>query len=308
MTTPPLSRRQVLSLGAALGLLTSCGTRNGGEVRTRLGLATGPEGAVYREIGHAIADLVHRERPDIGIDIRYTDAAWENILLMDEGEVDLMLANIDVAQTEETPAKALGRLFESIFHVIVPKSAEIDGLEDLDGRVIACGQPLSGTRYMAQVIFEDAGIAPTIRDFSQTASMEELARGEVDAVVSLTGMPMPALLNAEDREQYTLLPLGRTVDDVVRARPMHYLPVDVPASMYPGLGSARTLAVPTLLLADPALDEELAADLTGLIFEHTRELSQAHPGAGSINDRTGSATVPIPLHPGAERWFREHKL
>lgn len=262
---------------------------------------------MYREIGGAIAEVIRLQWPQTQVQVRYTDAAWENILLMEQGEVDLALANIDVIHGEQSDVLALGRLFDSVFHVLVPRDSEIQRLEDLDGLRIACGQRFSGTRYMSEAIFTEAGITPELRDLSQTASMEALNAGEVEAVVSLAGMPTPALADAAELTDYRLLPLGTVVDTMVRAHPMLYLPVTIPSSMYQGLGSVRTLVVPTLLVVTPGFTDQLASDMTGLVFDNARYLSQAHPGAGQINVRTGSATVPVSLHPGAADWFRQHK-
>lgn len=306
MDTCAVSRRRLLALAGALGLLAGCSTAALQQPPT-LRLATGPEGAVYREIGGAIADIINRHWPQTQVEVRYTDAAWENIMLMEQGSVDLALANIDVIHGERSNVLALGRLFDSVFHVVVPRSSDITQLEDLDGLTIACGQRLSGTRYTSEAVFTAARIAPELLDFSQSAAMDALDDGEVDAVVSLTGMPTPALVDSSEHAEYRLLPLGTTVDAVLDAQPMHYLPVTIPSSMYPGLGSVQTLVVPTLLVVNPALDGDVAKGLTGLVFDNARRLSQAHPGAGQINVRTGSATVPVPLHRGATRWFQENK-
>lgn len=306
MNDSAISRRRVLALAGALGLLTGCGA-SGAPRESTLRLATGPEGAVYREIGGAIAEVIGQQWPQTRVQVRHTDAGWENVILMAQGSVDLALTNIDIIYGEQSSVLALGRLFDSVFHVIVPRHSEIQTLDDLDELRIACGQRLSGTRYMAETIFAETGIAPQLSDFSQSASMAALDAGEVDAVVSLTGMPTPALVDAAEHADYRLLPLGAAVDAVLDAHPMHYLPVTIPSSMYPGLGSVRTLVVPTLLVVDPGFDDDLATGLTGLVFDNAGQLSQAHPGAGQINVRTGSATLPVPLHPGATRWFQENK-
>lgn len=309
MTGSRLPRRGVLAAGLAGALLPALGCE-GPQVPapdSPLRLATGPEGAVYREIGQAIADVVNREWPQAQLELLYTDASWENIRLLNRGEVELVLMNIDIAESEGSGALALGRLFESVFHVVVPADAGVRSLWDLDGREIACGLPLSGSRFTAQAIFEVVGIRPRLRDYSQAASATALMDGEVEAVVSLTGMPTPALAQLGEHGGFALLSLADVVEEVVAATPMHYMPVTVPVSMYPGLGSAQTLAVPTLLGADARLPEEIAWRLTGLVFDHAAELSQVRPEAGQINVRTGAATVPVPLHPGAARWFREHK-
>lgn len=310
MTTPPrpLTRRRLLSTAATGLLLTACGDRSTEGSPRQLRLATGPEGAVYREIGGAIAALINDAWDAVHIALEYTDAGWENVGLLREGAVELALTNIDIAQSEPHEALALGRLFDSVYHVVASRESGIVSFEDLEGLRVACGKRLSGTRFLSQRLFETAGISAEFVDASQTESMRMLSAGDVAAAISLTGMPTPAFLSAGDPSQYRLIDLGDLVPRIQHSYPLDYLPVTVPDSMYPGLGSAGTLAVPTLLLADTrAVDRDTAYRITDLVFSHGTELSEAHPGAGQINSRTGSATVPVDLHPGARQWFHTVK-
>ncbi|MEQ3551827.1 TAXI family TRAP transporter solute-binding subunit [Pseudonocardia nematodicida] len=307
-----LSRRGLLRAtgtlaGAALGggLLSACTSSPPGPPAP-FRLATGPEGAVYREIGAALASVLDRGWGRPVVELVYTDSAPENLALLSEGRAEMAFLNIDVAAGEEGVA-ALARVFDSVLHVVVPANDGPAGLRDLDGRPVAAGLPLSGTRFVTERLLAAAGSTPVLRTYSQADSVRAFRAGEVDAVFSLTGMPTPAVTELARGGDVRLLDLTAQVDALVRAHPLEYVPVVVPATMYPPMESAPAPAVPTLLAVSPSMDAELAHWLTGMLFTHAPQLSQVRQEAGQINPRTGAATTPVALHPGARRWFRERK-
>lgn len=301
-----ISRRSFLGL-AGLGALTLAGCAAPVPERpSAFRLATGPEGAVYREIGQALAAVIDREWPDGAVEVLFTSAAVENAELLASGGAEAAFVNVDVAQGFEERISALARVFDSVLHIVVPSDSPIGSLADLDGRSVAAGLDRSGTRFTMNAVAARIGLELDVRDLSQTDSVEALRRGEVDALVSLTGMPTPAISQLAGRD-VRFLDLGEALDDVVAAAPLAYFPVTIPGAVYPGIGSAATLAVPTLLAVPRTMDDELAAFLTACLFDNALELSRVRPEAGQINPRTGAATTPVALHPGAVSWFRAAK-
>ena len=308
-----LSRRELLRASGVLagtalgtGLLAGCGV-SPPRPPEPFRLATGPEGAVYREIGRALADVLDRAWGRPVVELVYTDAAPENVTLLTEGRVEMAFVNVDVATVYGDRVVALARVFDSVMHALVPADSTARDLRDLDGATVAAGLPRSGTRYVTTRLLEQAGSRATLRTHSQADSVRAFRAGEVDAVFSLTGMPTPAVTELARDGEVRLLDLSAQVDSLVRVYPLEYVPVVVPATMYPPMASAPAAAVPTLLAVPPSMDEELAHWLTGLVFEHAAELSQVRQEASQINPRTGAATTPVGLHPGARRWFRGQK-
>lgn len=304
-----LSRRGFLAgVGglAVAGAMVGCG---GGTpaLPDPFRLATGPPGAVYREIGRVIAGVMSRHWPGRDIDVLHTDAAVENLRLLLNGETELALMNIDVAADHLDEVRALARIFDSVVHVVVAEDSPIRDVTDLDGRQVATGLPESGSRFIFDRLATALDIDIDYEDFSQADSVAAFRSGRVDAVVSLTGMPTPAVTELAGGGGVRLLDLGSQQRRLFAQYPQSYLPVVIPGTMYPPLESVNTFAVPTFLAVHRSLDRELAQYLTGIIFDNTEELIQARPEASQINPRTGATTAPVPLHPGAADWFRSHK-
>ncbi|MCM3849623.1 TAXI family TRAP transporter solute-binding subunit [Pseudonocardia sp. DR1-2] len=307
------SRRDVLRGGGLLagtllagGALTGCATpppRPPSPFR----LATGPEGAVYREIGAALARLLDREWGREVVEVVHTDSAPENVALLTSGRAELAFVNVDVALAHPEPVVALARVFDSVLHALVPAASPARDARDLDGLILAGGAPRSGTRFVTERLLEVAGVRATLRSHTQADSVRAFRAGEVDGVLSLTGMPTPAVTELAASGGVRLLDLTVQVEALVARHPLEYVPVVVPATMYPPLAAAPAPAVPTLLAVSPSMDDALAHWLTDQLFVHSGELSRVRLEAGQINPRTGAATTPVPLHPAARRWFRDHK-
>lgn len=298
------ARASLAGVAAVALIVTGC---TADPPAARLTLATGPAGAVYREIGQAFADVVNREWTEGHIDVLFTAAAVENARLLTAGEVDVAFVNIDVADAIGDDIVALARVFDSVLHVVVPADSPVERLADLDGRRVAGGLALSGTRFMTDEVLGVLGIDVDHVELSQADGAEAIRTGEVDALISLTGMPTPAIRDLAASHEIRLLDLAEDVDAVVERFPLVYFPVTVPSTMYEGTPPAVTLAVPSLLAVDRAMDERIAYGLVASLFDHAAELSAVRPEAGQINPRTGASTTPVPLHPGAAAWFRDHK-
>lgn len=273
----------------------------------RLRLATGSEGAVFREFGAALADIVNREWRDGTIDVLHTDASYQNLRMLAADECELALANIDGEDSGPDDLRALGRVFESVLHVVVAEDSDVQSFADLHGRVVTCGLPESGTQFTASVVFEATGVRPEIVHHNQSDAVDALVDGSVEAMLSLTGLPTPAVEKLAVRGGFRILGIAEAVEEVIRAHPEIYLPVTIPATAYPGMAAADTVGVPSLLVCRATLPDEVAKALTRIVFTHGEELSAIRPEAGQINMRTGIATHPVALHDGSRAWFRAQK-
>lgn len=303
-----LTRRAFLGGAAAtlssLALAACASPKPAGQVLT---LATGPEGAVFREIGAAYADAVNASWPAGEMLVRDTASSLENAQLLSAGEVDAALINVDVAAGFEGEIVALARVFDSVLHLVVPEGSDITDLRGLQGKTIAGGLELSGTRFTTSAILTELGVEANYVSLSQADSVAALAGGAVEAAASLTGMPTPAISEIGAGQRVRFIDLGSDAEHLIDRFSLVYFPVTIPSTMYEGLQAATTLAVPTVLAVRPGMPDALAEFLTACLFGNADALSHVRPEAGQINPRTGAGTTPIALHPGAAGWFRANK-
>ena len=274
----------------------------------RLVLATGPPGAVYREIGGALAEELRATLPGTEVEVRGTRASTENMRLLGEGAVQIAPVSLDSVPGGAEGMAALCRLYDSYLHLMVPDDSGIGGLADLEGRRVSFGAGDSGTEYTVNRLVEATGARMDGVLMNQAASARALEEGRIAAMFSLTGIPTPAITDLAGRIRLRAVDLGGAADLMAEEEPGVYLPAVLPASGYEGVAATPTLTVPNILVARTDVPDDVAAAVTATVFTRSSELAARRPEAAQINVRTGIATGDIPLHPGAARWFREQKL
>ena len=277
-------------------------------------LATGPEGAVFREIGGALAAALADELPSTRVVERQTAASVENVRLLRSGEVHLGLSSLDplvdgALLSAEDPGgiSAVGRLYDSFMQVAVPAGSPLRTLADLAGRPVSFGPSESGTEFTATRLLSLLGIEVDARRMAHADAAEQLIAGSLDAFLALTGIPTPAIADNLAQFPLRLLDLPAEAEQLAKAYPGPYVPATIPATTYGNLGPCHTFAVPNLLLARSSLAADVVEVVTRTVFTQSARIAAGHPEASRINVRTGIATGQVPLHRGAERWFRSTK-
>ncbi|WP_308258534.1 TAXI family TRAP transporter solute-binding subunit [Saccharothrix obliqua] len=306
-----VSRRSVLLAALAAGLPACTGPDP--VAPAELVLATGPDGAVFREIGGALARALAEQLPDTRVVARSTGASVENVRLLRTGAVHLGLSSLDplfdavLSADDPGGISAVGRLYDSFLQVVVPAGSPVVRLADLAGRRVSFGPRESGTEFTATRLLDLLGIRVEARRMAHAEAGRQLAAGGLDALLALTGIPTPAIADLPATFPIRLLDLPAEAERLAATHPGPYVPVTIPATTYRSLGPCRTFAVPNLLLARTALDPSVVEVVTRTVFTESARIAAGHSEAARINVRTGIATGRVPLHRGAERWFRSVK-
>ncbi|MFC4565661.1 TAXI family TRAP transporter solute-binding subunit [Nocardiopsis mangrovi] len=309
MSGHPVVTRRAALLGG-LAVLAGC---NGQAVPDlpELVLATGPPGAVFREIGATLAGVLDRALPDTRVVARETAASADNIRLLRDGEAQVGFSSLDAAVGDSgRPPEgmgALGRLYDSFLHLVVPADSSVASYGDLEGKRVSFGADGSGTEFIMKRLADLTGLDVRETLLDQAESADALTAGELDAMFSLTGVPTPAVSRLTAAHQGRFIELRGQADRLADAYPAPYIPATIPATAYVDVHATPTVAVPNILLARSDLPDEVARIITETVFTQSAAIAADRPEAAHINVRTGIATGPVPLHPGAQRWFRERK-
>lgn len=312
-TTGPTRRAVLLGAAGALavGAVSGC-TRGPAPDLDRIVVATGPPGAVYREIGAAVATLLGQRLTNIEVVTVETGASHDNLILLEAGEAHLGLANLDSildtdVATPGSAVSAVGRLYDSFVHLVVPQESPVRQLADLEGLRVSIGAVNSGTEFTAEQIMDVTGVSPEVVRLDQAESAEALDSGGIDAMFSLTGLPTPAIAELAELRALRLVDLADTADAMAAAYPEAYFPATIPATTYTGIPACPTMSIPNLLLCRDDLPEDLVYVVTDSVYTGAARLAEQRPEAAQINVRTGISTGIVPLHPGAESWYRDNK-
>ncbi|WP_238412333.1 TAXI family TRAP transporter solute-binding subunit [Saccharothrix deserti] len=310
-----VSRRSLLLAALAAGVpggLSGC-TSDDVPAIDELVLATGPEGAVFREVGRALASALADQLPATRVVVRTTAASVENVRLLREGQVHLGLSSLDPLDgallSADDPAgiSAVGRLYDSFMQIVVPADSPVRRLADLTGRTVSFGPSESGTEFTATRLLALFGVQVDGRRMEHAEAARQLVAGSLDAFLALTGIPTSAVTDILHTFPLRLLDIPGEAEKLAADYSGLYIPATIPATTYGDLGPCRTFAVPNLLLARTALDADVVEVVTRTVFTRSAEIVVGHPEASRINVRTGISTGQVPLHKGAERWFRAVK-
>ncbi|GAA0906779.1 TAXI family TRAP transporter solute-binding subunit [Pseudonocardia zijingensis] len=310
--------RGLLSGAAALGLagVPSCSSRF---ADVRLTLATGGTQGVYYNLGNALADA-WQARLDLVArpTVLSTAGSVDNLDRLADRTADVVFSQVDTAAarlartTADDPRspRALARIYDDVVHVVVPASSAATGLADLRGARVSVGAPDSGVQVIAERLLGVAGLSPAT-DFQAVQlgindSVDAVLRGEIDAFFWSGGLPTRGVSALAESLPIRLLNLEDLITPVRAAYP-EYAAGTVPARTYDIPDPITTLLVRNFLIVRAEMPDDVADALVEGLFAAQEELAAVSPAALTIDLRAAIGTQPVPLHPGAERFFRTEK-
>ncbi len=285
----------------------------------RLFMATGNTTGVYYQLGGGYADIVTRYLPGYEVRAEPTGASGENIERVASGDMDIGLTLADTAtdavqgrgafEGHPEPIRALARVYRNYTHVIARAGAGVRTVADLRGKRVSTGSPNSGTETIALRLLAAAGLDPDadvqrVRlSLPDTASA--MAAGTVDAMFWSGGLPTPGItdLLAGAPGQYGFVPVADLLPALNARYGTAYSPATLPKSAYGTPADVPTIAVANVLVVNAAMPDQLAYDLTRLLFTHQAELAKVHPEGANFDRAGGPRTEPVDLHPGARRYY-----
>jgi uncharacterized protein len=313
-----LDRRSVLRALGAFGLLAALPGCSSPFDGVRLTLATGGTQGVYYNLGNALADAWHAQ---LELDARPmvlpTAGSVDNLDKLASGAADVVFSQVDTAanQLQRIPPddprapRALARIYDDVVHVVVPASSAATTLADLRGTRVSVGAPDSGVQVIAERLLAAAGLSATDFQAMQLGineSVDAVARGELDAFFWSGGLPTRGVSALAEVQPIRLLNLEDLITPVRAAFP-EYAAGTVPAQSYGIPEPITTLLVRNFLLVGASMPDDVASALVEGLFAAQEQLTAASPAALTIDLRAAIGTQPVPLHPGAERFFREEK-
>ena len=285
-----------------------------------INVLTGGQSGVYYPLGVALSQIYSKAIPDVRTSAQATKASVENLNLLQAGRGEVAFSLGDALSdaykgNEEagfkTPLKklrVLGAIYPNYIQIVANAEAGIKTLADLKGKRISVGAPKSGTELNARAVLKAAGLS--YKDFSK---VEYLAFGE--SVELMKNRQLDATLQSAGLGVASIRDLATSVNIVVVAVPAGivakigdpaYQTAMIPANTYPG----QTVAVPTVaiqnfLVTHDGLSDDLVYAMTKATFENLDQLVAAHNAAKGISKENAAKNPPVPLHPGAERYYRE---
>jgi TRAP transporter TAXI family solute receptor len=315
----PLVRRRSLLLGAAgATAFAGCGA-DPGYPAGPLRIASGGTGGVYYAYANGIVAVVRTALPRLRPTVLATAASVENLQLVAADRAEVGFTSADAASdavrgrppfAAALPVAALGRVYENYLHLVVRLDRAIVRVADLRGRKVSVGAPSSGTELFATRLLPLIGLG--IADLraerlDPDVAADAVGSGRLDAMFFSGGIPTAAIAELARRTPIALLELGSFVSRLRSRYGEVYVERTIPASAYGLAMSTVTVGVANYLAVAAAMDERIGYRVTRALFEHRDLLAAAHPEGSRLDRGAAISTLPLPLHPGAARYYREAK-
>jgi uncharacterized protein len=203
--------------------------------------------------------------------------------------------------------RGVAALYPAYIQIVANKESGIKTLADLKGKRFSAGPEKSTLIGTATALLKGAGL--TLGDLARVdyAGFAEGGRmvveGALDADVVSSGLGMESVRHQLASGETTLVSIPPEV--IAKAGPA-YVPGTIPAGTYDGQpGAVPTAMIMTLLVTREGVSDDVVYLMTKLLFDHLDLLAQTHPAAKGIDPAKAPFGVLIPLHPGAERYYRE---
>jgi uncharacterized protein len=318
-----LFRRVVVSSCIALATLLLAGACNSGKPRAQfISIATGGTGGVYYPYGGGLAKVLNEGLPGIRASAEVTSASVDNLKLIRDGKADVAFALADTVAdavngrgafaSGSVPAVSLAVLYSNYTHLVTLASSGINSLADLRGKTVSTGSPGSGTEVIAFRVLRAAGLNPDSdvarQGLGASESADGLKDGKIAAFFWSGGLPTAAVqdLSHTPGISIRLIASGDLVPKLQAEYGDLYSLLLMPAGAYPGMTTAvPVVGVANALVVNRAMPEQLAYDITRILFERQPDLARIHPEARNLSLQTAVRGSPAEFHPGALRYYQE---
>lgn len=284
-----------------------------------INIATGGTSGVYYPLGVALSEIYGEAIPGARTQVQATKASVENLNLLGQKKAELVFALGDAVKAgwegnaeagfpqKLENLRAIAAIYPNYIQIVAEKDAGIATITDLKGKTISVGAPASGTELNAREIFEAAGMSyddmGKVEYLPYSESAELIKNRQLQSTLQSSGLGVAFIKDLASTHEINLVAIPAEVVETIGAP---YSAAVIPANTYNGqTEDVPTAAVGNILVTRAELDDETAYQMTKLIFENLDRLAAAHAAARNISIDHAMDGLSIPLHPGAERYYRE---
>ncbi len=280
---------------------------------------TGGTSGVYYPLGAGLANIYGEKIDGVRTQVQSTKASVENLNLLQDGRGEIGFAlgdsiamawagNADAGFPQKLEKlRGIAAIYPNYIQIVASTESGITEFSDLATKSLSVGAPASGTELNARAIFgamdmsyEDLG---KVEYLPFAESVELIKNRQLDGTLQSAGLGVASI-----RDLASSLPINVVAipADVAEKLGAPYVATTIPAGTYDGqTEDVPTVAVANFLVTHEGVSDELAYQMTKQLFENLDTLVASHQAASQIDMAKALEGMPIPLHPGAERYYRE---
>jgi TRAP transporter TAXI family solute receptor len=288
-----------------------------------INILTGGTAGAYYPIGVALSNIYAKAIPNAKVQVQPTKASVENLNLLNgnKGEIALTLgdtlSNAWKGDAEAGFPKKLDNLrvvaaaYNNYIQIVASKDSGIKTLADLKGKRISVGAPKSGTEINARAVLGAAGIK--YEDFSKVEylgfgeSVDLMKNRQIDVTLQSAGLGVASIRDLANSIDIVVVPVP--ADVVKKIGDPAYIATEIPAGTYKGQdANVQAAAVGNYFVTTSKVSDDLVYKMTKAMVEGLDQLHASHAAAKGMTKETMAKDLPIPLHPGAEKYYKEAGL
>lgn len=293
-------------------------------------IVSGGTTGVYYPLGQALEAIYAQALPQARIQHQSTAASVENLNLINAGRAevgftlgdalsDAWRGNAEVGFAQPLRSlRTIAGLYPNYIQIVASRESGIRTLEDLRGKRVSVGSPRSGTEVNARAIFTAAGLGYQGPQNPGTAfaqvqflpfgqSVDLIRNRQLDATLISAGLGVAAIRDVATTTDIVIVPIP--ADVIARIGDPAYQPATVPAGTYRGQDAeVQTARIQNFLVTHERVSADQVYAMTRAMFANLDRMVSSAAAARAINVETAHQNPPVPLHPGAERYYRERGL
>ncbi|MSP67624.1 MAG: TAXI family TRAP transporter solute-binding subunit [Alphaproteobacteria bacterium] len=310
------------------------------DVRERFRIGTGATGGTYYPIGGMIANAISNPsgearcpKTDVICGVKGLTAvavtsagSVENVRAVNDALIESAFAQADITywafrgtgifdgQPPLANLRAVANLFPESMHLVVRRDARVRSVVDLRGRRVSLDQPGSGTLVNARVVLTAFGLKESdvkAEYIAAAVAADKLVRNELDAFFLVAGAPVRTVADlAANTGLIELVPIIGAPAEAVIAKQPFFRATTIPADTYDGIETVASIGVGAQWIVGAQVDADLIYEITAALWNPLSLSAPAsiHKRAGFLSPERALIGIAIPLHPGAERFYREQGL
>ena len=291
----------------------------GAQAQDFINVLTGGTSGVYYPMGVALSKIYSEALPDAKVQVQSTKASVENLNLLQQGKGEIGFSlgdSVKLAAEGNADAgfnapldklRGIAAIYPNYIQIVASADSGITTLADLKGKSVSVGAPKSGTELNARAILAAAGMSyddlGKVEYLPFAESVELMKNRQLDATLQSAGLGVASLKDLSTSIPITVVSVPAEVAETLGAP---YTAGEIPAGTYEGQDEAvTTVAVRNYLVTSDAVSDDVAYAMTKAMFENLDEMKAAHAAANAIDVQNALQGMPIPVHPGAQKYYDE---
>lgn len=287
-----------------------------------INILTASRGGIFYPLGSALSNIFAAKIPGTRPSVQATKGSPENLNLLQQGKGEIAFTQGDALvfawagnadagfNSKLDKVRGITAIYSSFVQIVATKESGIKTFTDLKGKRLSVGARRSGTELTTRAFFRAAGM--TYKDLDKVEylpfeeSVDLMKNRQLDATMQTAGLGVPAIREIANSFSIIVVETPPAIVDKVGAP---YVRAIIPKGTYRGQDAdVQAAGLPNYLVTRADLPDDLVYNVTKAVFDSTAELIAAHPAAASIKLEHALDGMPVPLHPGAEKYFKERGL